>query len=311
MKAVLQHRPQQPLWSLEFSRSLEVVLDESSSKKEQEQAWEHLLALAQGRNLQKTGVILSWAQGQRRELERAQEQERVQELEQELGQAQKQEQKKVQALALAQKQAQESAQKLALELELDLKLAQQQVRKLERVQKLAHERVLALERVLELDVKLEQERELAQELKLAQERVSTKLIQTATKELKQVYGIAIQRDSVLETLLSGEHNRAQLLLQSGILLALSSVLLIAILVVLTKSRTPYGLPAIAHFIAFLPEECAAEMGALHQRLKKKGIPPWEIRRRLCEEFLFLLWAFYIQVRLDNIYLPWSDRTIDD
>ena len=64
-------------------------------------------------------------------------------------------------------------------------------------------------------------------------------------------------------------------------------------------------------MVLFPEECAAELGILHRRMKKAKASPWQIYLRLLEEFLTLLWAFYIQVQLENLTLPPGDREIDD
>lgn len=63
--------------------------------------------------------------------------------------------------------------------------------------------------------------------------------------------------------------------------------------------------------AFFPEECVAEIGVVYRRMKKANASPLAIRLRLMEEFMTLLWVFYIQIKLENLRLPSGDRTIDD
>ena len=145
----------------------------------------------------------------------------------------------------------------------------------------------------------------------ARERTSTIIHELAAEELQQVYDITLHQDSALDALIDIEPTRDRVLLQAAILLAISSSLLLAALMALYRSQSPYSLPKTAHFVAFLPEEYAAEIGALHHRMKKAKASDWEIRLRLCEEFISLLWVFYIQIRLNNLTLPFGDRSIDE
>ena len=288
LQTVLQHQPQQPSWTLEFSRLLEEFTDERTIQEEKENLQKDLVEIARRRNLIKTDLIL---------VEPVRAQIQVRDLELDM----KQEMKQVYLLDLEPMLARMLESMLARVLESMQVQVQVQVQ------------VEDMKQVPEmnLNLNLEQEHLRIQAQMLAQMLVSTMLIETAIEELQQVHGITLHQDDALEALLSSEPNRARVLLQSGILLALSSVLLVAVLVAFTKSKSPYSLPTTAHLVAFLPEECAAEVGALHRRLKKAKASPWEIRLRLCEAFLTLLWVFYIQIRLENLHLPMSDRTIDD
>ena len=72
---------------------------------------------------------------------------------------------------------------------------------------------------------------------------------------------------------------------------------------LFKLQISYDLAPNSHLIAFLPEECVAELGVLRQRMKKQKVSVWHIRLRLSQEFLILLWVFYIQVQIENLKLP--------
>ena len=65
-----------------------------------------------------------------------------------------------------------------------------------------------------------------------------------------------------------------------------------------------------HLMTLLPEDCGAEMGVIYRRIKKANASPWAIRLRLIEEFMILLWGF-VQVKIDNLRLPRSNRSIDD
>ncbi|NES00493.1 MAG: hypothetical protein F6J86_43060 [Symploca sp. SIO1B1] len=61
----------------------------------------------------------------------------------------------------------------------------------------------------------------------------------------------------------------------------------------------------------LPEECIGELEALHQRMKSQQRPLWFIQLRMLQEVVELLWAFYIQINLENLWLPGKNNRIDD
>lgn len=63
-------------------------------------------------------------------------------------------------------------------------------------------------------------------------------------------------------------------------------------------------------VRLVPEESAAELGILLRRMKKAKVSPWKIRLRFVEEFVTLLWVFYVRVKLENLFLP-SDHKIGD
>ncbi|MEM9091291.1 MAG: hypothetical protein AAGC93_21435 [Cyanobacteria bacterium P01_F01_bin.53] len=113
-------------------------------------------------------------------------------------------------------------------------------------------------------------------------------------------------------LIDNEPTRTRALRQSAILLGVSTVILIGLLVMLIRIQGSSKLPRTANLIAFLPEECVAELGYLESRLKQAKKPHWQIRRRLIHEFVFLLWAHYVQMQIDNLFLgSGEDHTIDD
>lgn len=95
---------------------------------------------------------------------------------------------------------------------------------------------------------------------------------------------------------------------SGISFFLCVVLLVKLMIQLKYSKSIH---ANAHWIAYLPEECVSELTVLRKRMEKQKLSLWQIRLQLTQEFLSLLWVFYIQVKLDNLRLPGGDRPIDD
>jgi hypothetical protein len=96
-----------------------------------------------------------------------------------------------------------------------------------------------------------------------------------------------------------------------LLLSISLITLISLVFLLRKLRASNNLSFHAQLIAFLPEECIAELNILLQRMKKAKASPWEIRLRLLTEFLTLLWVFYIQIKFENLWLPSDNHEIDD
>ena len=86
-------------------------------------------------------------------------------------------------------------------------------------------------------------------------------------------------------------------------------LVLLLLLVLQRDRT--GVPLTGHLVLVLPEECVAELAALHQRLRKQQRPRWYVRFRMVQETLELMFGVYIQVNLDNWGLPGQGNRIDD
>lgn len=94
----------------------------------------------------------------------------------------------------------------------------------------------------------------------------------------------------------------------GISLILSLLLVIRLISQLRYSKS---LHTNAYWITYLPEECVSELTVLRKRMEKQKLSPWEIRLQLMQEFLSLLWVFYVQIKLSNLRLPGSDHQIDD
>ncbi|MEO1123919.1 MAG: hypothetical protein AAFX95_07535 [Cyanobacteria bacterium J06639_16] len=297
LQAVLKHRLQQPSWLLELVRPVEVITDKNGSAEEIKRARAEIQVIAQLRRLPVTASLVQ-ALAKTQALAWALELDRALELDLELA--------KVQALAL------EQAQVLELAQALDLELAQAQALELELFQALELAQAQALELELFQALELAQALDLALDLALELDALQNDLLVViVTVELEQTHGLTIQQGQTLEQLLSHEPNRARILLQSGVLLGVSSLVLVALLLALTRLRGVYLFPLTAQLIAFLPEECVAELGVLHRRMKQAKTSPWLICLRLLEEFVTLLWVFYIQVQLENLTLPPGDRKTDD
>ena len=104
----------------------------------------------------------------------------------------------------------------------------------------------------------------------------------------------------------------QHLKQAVILMAVSLLLFSTFALMLSHTlKRLSNLHPNAQLIAIFPEEYVAELGALKRRMKKQNVSHWEIRTRIFQESLTLIWVFYIQVQIENLSLPSSDRSTDD
>lgn len=150
---------------------------------------------------------------------------------------------------------------------------------------------------------------------------SMKELDQARKELAQVRKALVLEDMELEQIIHRknlawvltlkEQTWAWSLARTLLLLSILLITLTSLVFLLRRLRGSSHLSFNAQLVIFFPEECVAELGVLLQRMKKAKASPWEIRFRLLTEILTLLWVFYIQVKLENLWLPSGDRKIDD
>ena len=61
-------------------------------------------------------------------------------------------------------------------------------------------------------------------------------------------------------------------------------------------------PLIRVTVYVLPEDVITVLSGLHQRMEKEKKPLWYIQLRLIQETLELLFAIYIQMKLENLWL---------
>ena len=347
LQTTLKHRsPDQPSWALELGQSTEKLTDETLSSSERAMSVNQILDISKSRDLQTITWLLqdleqSGNAFKNRELilTIARAQIRALALDRALD------------LDLARDLARDLALDLALArdlaLDLDLALDRDLARALARALDLALDRDLArdldldrdlaraldrdldlaldLARDLALDLALDLawDRDLALDLDLAQQQaIDSELAAQLTEDIflalviaadvKRTHGLTLQTGDTLKKLVDNEPIRTRALMQAGILLSLSTLVLIGLLVMLTRLQGSPNLPRTATLIAFLPEECVAELGYLQRRLKKANISTWQIRRRLIHEFVFLLWVHYVQMQIDHLFLgSGQDHTIDD
>lgn len=349
VQAVLRHRPQQPRWVLELSQAVETFSDEESSVGQRQQAQLAINTITKKHGLTATDSwaqaetrahflvqdlerVQALSQGlaeiQSLDFDLARIHALVRVQSKDLAQALARSLSRTQSLEVAQSQAQKLAQSRAQTLDLDLAwtqelnldltwtqaldLAQAQ----SRTQSLSQNQNLNLAQVQELAQSLSQD--LAQALPQAQalsqdlaQMSNGFLVALLASELEAKYGLTLQQGSALEKLMRSEPTRVRAFLQAIVLLGISVLFLSALLLALVRLQGLYRFPPTVHLVAFLPEECVAELGALQRRMKKAKASPWQIRLRLLEEFVTLLWVFFIQVQLENLTLPSGDRKIDD
>ena len=315
LQDVLKYRPPQHRWSLDLFKALELLTDKNSSAEVRELAASEIQTIAQAQSLSLTATqakdlaedlvkedqTRAWAlnaRSLRQDLELTEELDRTQALTKDL------------AVVVAQDLdlAEELAEKLAWAMDVNLILAEDL--------DLAKDLAVADRLAKNLSVAASKVGGKAEDLALfvAEELTRVRedfLVAILIAELESIYGLTVYRGETLDFHLSNEPSRARNLLHSVVLLGLSVVMLMTLLVLLLRLQDRSSLPATSHLIAFLPEEYVAEFSVLQERMKKAKASPWQVRIRLFEEFVTLLWVFYIQVQFENLFLPSDDRKIDD
>ncbi|MBC1225406.1 hypothetical protein GNF10_32530 [Nostoc sp. UCD121] len=88
---------------------------------------------------------------------------------------------------------------------------------------------------------------------------------------------------------------------------------VGMLVLLLRQRNQISLPLTDQLIIVLPEEYIADLEALYQYKNSQDLPVWVIKKEMLWTVLGMLWAFHIQINLDNLWLPNSKghKRIDD
>ena len=72
--------------------------------------------------------------------------------------------------------------------------------------------------------------------------------------------------------------------------------------------------SVINLLVLLPEDYVANVTILRRRLEKQSVSPWQLNWQLLREILGLLWAYFVQIPLENLFLPsdeQKDRQIDD
>lgn len=76
-----------------------------------------------------------------------------------------------------------------------------------------------------------------------------------------------------------------------------------------QNKQSYKPQALINLLmSIFPEEAVADLAALRQRLKRSKKHPTYIQLRMAWEFLYLLWAVHIQIKIENLWLPKQSST---
>ena len=97
-----------------------------------------------------------------------------------------------------------------------------------------------------------------------------------------------------------QHTQQLFYLETGVLGAIG-VTAIGLLLSSIRLRNPFSL-FFSTYLLF-PEEVVAELIALKQRRQSEKVAKWQIRLELAYEIITLVWAFQIQIRIDDRKLP--------
>jgi HEAT repeats len=84
-----------------------------------------------------------------------------------------------------------------------------------------------------------------------------------------------------------------------------------LLLMLQQIRYFQGITWSGYWICYFPEEVVQDLADLSDQLAQEGKTTRQIRTRIYAEILTLIWVFYIQVNIENLWLPKGDRRIDD
>ena len=282
-RSTLKHRPQQPSWVLELSQSVEDLTNEDNSVEQTELVLDKIFDSCEKRKLSYCALkVSSFSIDYYTYNDLVHEQDVV-------------------LSVMMNTNLYHALMRLKM-----FEQALEERQKREQVVDQARKREQVLASLHELKLELKQLQELEQEL------VKHRLLELSiTKELEQKHGLKLVQGSDLESYLNNEPERQRIFLVSVTFLSLSVILLLISLFTLNRLQSSHNLPHNSHLIAFLPEECVAEMGALAKRMKKENASSWEIRLRLLEEFVTLIWVFYIQIKLENLSLPFQNNQIDE
>ena len=122
-------------------------------------------------------------------------------------------------------------------------------------------------------------------------------------EKKRVLFREYERNLQSGTELKSALNHAKQAQQDLFVLIGVALLAFALLVILLRQRNPTSLSLTGQLNLVFPEECVAELGALREQLIVKGYPGWVVRLRMAQEILELVLAIYLQINIDNLWLP--------
>ena len=320
---LFQHRPQQPKWVLELARDVEAVTDSSLSKDEKEQIFQEIREVAHSHQLPVTELLADGVYSEMRLIER------YLLLVQELGiGAENQDLDvtyKLQSLLPQTRTQLDELQRTLLQYhrywyttnleqqELTLALAdwfQKQEQLISEMPETMYGPLPEDAAALTITLDFYALRQSSVRPASSDSSATGILFLTVATELER-QGLTLHTGSELTQRLSRELVRGRLFLQAVAVLALLLGMLAGVLMTFGRLQWPQTVPRSAHFIAFLPEECVAELGVLNSHLEEQNISSSQRRIQILRQSLSIFWAFYVEVQLQNLFLPWNDHSIDD
>ena len=152
-----------------------------------------------------------------------------------------------------------------------------------------------------------QDREQALTRKQKWTRLSQTQVQTSASVQALIYkkgcnDLAYTHTQALTRLQPQDHVQTQTLQNQFMLLGISALCFILILLLLLR-RNQIDLSLTYQLIIFLPEQYIVDLEDLYQQIKSEESSIWVIRKILLKNVLEVLWAFHVQINLENLWLP--------
>jgi hypothetical protein len=97
-----------------------------------------------------------------------------------------------------------------------------------------------------------------------------------------------------------KHTQQLFYLETGIL---GAIALTSLILLITNLRLRNPFPFTWSGYLLFPEEVIAELTTLAHRRQSEKAPQWRIRIEITYEVLLLIWAFYINIQIENIKRP--------
>lgn len=129
----------------------------------------------------------------------------------------------------------------------------------------------------------------------------------ALQALQQAYEQALQQayQQEQQAFQQAYQAKQQKLQLESLFLVISALcfMVILLLLQLLRERNQMSLTLTGQLICFFPEEYIAELGALHKQMKSEQRSNWVIRMIMLKNILELFLAFYVQINIENLWLP--------
>ena len=312
-RSVLKHRPHQPTWAMELAPIVEEVGSSRESLQEKKPLYRDIRQIAEEKNLLATSCItnqrLNFKDFHHFQCEDNSTQETwsmaivlQQNLEQSVSQVQYLSKGADRKSAFVRTLREADYQAKVIEKRLDQDLATRQ--------EINH--ILTTIRNKNNEISLSTVQSLEHELTQISEKLPDDLlIAIINKETNKKYKIQLLRGETLRSISAQVLNRNRALYKSLISLSISLAFLGLILFSLSRLKGAYRFSWDTQMSIFIPEEYTVEVSKLRQRMHRNNISTRKINLRITEEYLRLFWAFHIQIRIENLFLPSSSHRTDD